>query len=93
MIFNAHGAIIFSVKQEHRNQKAEFIFYEDNYKGNAMAAMLAPNKIEVRYHQAFSDKQVARIISTLKDHPELNFMVDWQATYQGRPLDLSNTSA
>ncbi len=87
MVFNAQGAIIFPVNQEHRNQKAEAISYEDDYKGNAMAAMLAPNKIEIRYHQSFTDTQVANIIKSLKQHPELDFMLNWQTTYQGRPLD------
>jgi hypothetical protein len=87
MVFNAQGAIIFPVNQEHRNQKAEAISYEDNYKGNALAAMLAPNKIEIRYHQSFTDTQVANIIKSLKQYPKLSFMADWQTTYQGRPLD------
>ena len=87
MVFNEHGVIIFSVHQEHRNQSAANISYEDNYKGNALAAMLAPNKIEIRYHKSFTDKQVARIISSIKSHPDVIFMSDWQVTYQGRLLD------
>ncbi|MBL4697315.1 MAG: hypothetical protein JKX70_00630 [Phycisphaerales bacterium] len=88
MVFNAHGVIIFSVHQEHRNQTAENISYEDNYKGNALAAMLAPGKLEIRYHKAFADKQVAVIIAQFKQHPDLSFMADWTATYQGRLLDI-----
>lgn len=88
MVFNAHGAIIFSVHQEHRAQTVENISYEDNYKGNALAAMLAPGKIEIRYHKSFTDNQVARIISGLKLHPDLFFMSDWHVTYQGRNLDI-----
>ena len=87
MVFNGHGAIVFSVHQEHRTQTAEKISYEDNYKGNALAAMLAPNKIEIRYHNAFTDARVAIIIAQLKQHPDLYFMVDWNATYQGRQLE------
>ena len=87
MVFNAHGALFFPTSEEHQTQSADQISYEDNYKGNAMAAMLAPNKIEIRYHKAFTDAQVARIIKALKAHPELVFMSDWQTTYQGRPLE------
>jgi len=36
VVFNAKGAIFFPVNQEHRNQKASGISYEDNYKGNAL---------------------------------------------------------
>lgn len=87
MVLNAYGVIIFSVHQEHRTQTAAQISYEDNYKGNAMAAMLAPNKIEIRYHKAFTDAQVTAIITQLKEHPDLDFMTDWNVTYQGRSID------
>ncbi len=86
MVFNAKGAIFFPVTQEHRSRKAEGISYEDNYKGNALAAMLAPGKIEVRYHKAFTDQTVARIIRSLLAHPDLAFMKTWKVTYQGRVL-------
>ena len=42
MAFNARGAIVFPVSRQHREMKAEGISYEDDYKGNALAAMLAP---------------------------------------------------
>ena len=87
MVFNEHGAIIFPVHQEHRNQSAMNISYEDNYKGNALAAMLAPDIIEIRYHKMFTDNQVAKIIKTLKAHSEFVFLSDWRVTYQGRFLD------
>ncbi len=53
MVFNANGAIMFPVSQEHRDQKAPGISYEDGYQGNALAAMLAPGKIEIRGHRIF----------------------------------------
>lgn len=86
MVFNSHGVIIFSVHQEHRSQSAANVSYEDNYKGNALAAMLAPNKIEIRYHKSFTDNRVAEIINALKQEPNLSFMVNWKTTYQGRLL-------
>ncbi len=86
MVFNANGAIVFSVSQEHRDQKAPGISYEDDYKGNALAAMLAPGKIEVRGHQGFSDSRVADIVSTLLTQPELLCMKEWTVSYQGRIL-------
>jgi len=89
VVFNAKGAIFFPVNQEHRNQKASGISYEDNYKGNALAAMIAPGKIEIRYHQGFTDQVVANIIQSLLAQPGLEFLKDWQATYQGRPLVLT----
>jgi len=86
LVFNQSGAIFFPVNREHRNQKSDSISYEDNYRGNALAAMLAPHRIEIRYHQDFSDADVAEIVASLKQHPDLEFMKDWEVTYQGRPI-------
>ena len=88
MVFNAKGAIFFPVTREHRDMTGPEIRYRDNYLGNAMAAMLAPNRIEIRFHQSYKDHQVAKIIQTLKQLPELSFMADWQVLYQGRTLSV-----
>ena len=88
MVFNESGAIFFPINQQHCDQKAEGISYEDNYKGNALAAMLAPGKIEIRYHQQFSDNRVASIMALLMEQPRLSFMKGWQVTYQGRTLSV-----
>lgn len=86
MVFNAKGAIFFSVKSQHQDMTGPEIRYRDNYLGNAMAAMLAPGKIEIRFHQGYTDKQVATIIQAFKQQPELSFLAEWAATYQGRQL-------
>lgn len=88
MVLNAKGAIFFAVNQQHRSQKVEGISYEDNYKGNALAAMLTPGKVEIRYHKDFSDERVATIMRALLAQPALSFMREWQVTYQGRRLSL-----
>lgn len=87
MVFNANGAIFIPVTAQHADQSGPGIQYKDNYKGNALAAMLAPGKIEIRFHRDYSDTKVATIIAELKRQPDLDFMVSWNATYQGRPLD------
>lgn len=84
MVFNTNGAIIFSTTRQHRDMKAENISYEDDYKGNALAAMLSPGLIEIRFHKSYSDADVARLVSTLIARPELALMSIWNATYQGR---------
>ena len=89
MVFNDSGAIFFRVNQQHCYQKAEGISYEDNYKGNALAAMLTPGKVEIRYHQQFSDNRVASIVASLMEQPRLSFMKGWQVTYQGRALSVA----
>ncbi|MFO0834692.1 MAG: hypothetical protein U0638_06965 [Phycisphaerales bacterium] len=86
MVFNAAGVVFLPVKQQHRDHKAEGISYEDDYKGNAMAAMLAPESIEIRRHSAFSDVQVVMIIASLWHDDRLAPLRGWKVTYQGRPL-------
>lgn len=88
MVINEHGAVFGPVSTQHRDLKAGGISYADDYKGNALAAMLAPGKIEVRYHKAFTDEDVARLLRALLDEPSLGSLRDWQATYQGRPLNV-----
>jgi hypothetical protein len=85
-IFNARGAIFFPVDRQHREQKLEGVSYEDNYAGNAMAAMLSPGRIEIRYHRDFADQDVCRVVSALLNQPDLQFMRGRQVTYQGRLL-------
>ena len=86
MVFNSNGALVFPVSLEHRDRKAPGITYEDNHKGNALAAMLGPGKIEVRYHSKFSDSQVSSILHTLTNHTDLAALNGATVTYQGRPL-------
>ncbi|GJM23753.1 MAG: hypothetical protein DHS20C16_01680 [Phycisphaerae bacterium] len=84
MVFNEAGAIFFPTNAEHRDQKADGISYEDDYRGNALAAMLAPQKMEIRYHDAYSDQRVERIIRHLARQCGLEFLSSWMVTYQGR---------
>ncbi len=89
MVFNEHGAMIFPTTEQHRDVKGPGLSYEDDYKGNALAAMLMPGCIEIRYHRDHSDDRVARIVGQLLKQEQLAFMVDWHATYQGRPLSVA----
>lgn len=85
-VLNHHGIIFFPINQQHRERKAANISYEDDYKGNALAAMLTPGRIEIRYHKAFIDAEVSEVLAALTAHPDLAFMRPWSATYQGRPI-------
>jgi hypothetical protein len=85
-VLNQHGIIFLPARAQHRDSKATNISYEDDYKGNALAAMLTPGRIEIRYHKAFTDDAVADLLRALTAHPDLAFMRGWSATYQGRPI-------
>ena len=86
MVFNAKGAIFFPASEQHRDQKADGISYEDDYAGNALAALLTNQQIEVRYHRDFADAQVMSLIQLLTGHPGLLSIREWRLTYQGREL-------
>ena len=64
----------------------EGITYKDNYEGNALAAMVSPGKLDIRYHKAFSDSRVRAIVNDLLDRPELCFFLPCRILYQWRDL-------
>jgi hypothetical protein len=86
LVFNANGAILFPATEQHRDQKMPGLSYEDDYRGNALAATLSEGKIDVRYHERFSAEVVASLIARLADQPELALLKAWRVTYQGRAL-------
>jgi hypothetical protein len=86
MVFNRKGAAVFPVSKQHRDVKGEGLSYEDNYKGNALAAMLTRTTVEVRFHQAFTDAEVATILRELATVPGMEPLPKMGATYQGRVL-------
>ncbi len=86
MVLNEKGALVFAVGRQHRDEKAEGISYEDDYRGDALAALLSPGRIEIRYHRDFSDERVRAIVLSLMAEPDLAFTRNWQVTYQGRTL-------
>ncbi len=86
IVLNEQGAIFLPVSEQHRDTTAEGISYRDNYQGNALAAVVTPGLIEVRYHAAFDDARVCRIIANLLAEPQLSGLAGFRATYQGRPL-------
>lgn len=88
MVMNARGAVFGPVSTQHRELRADGIAYADEYKGNALAAMLAPGVIELRFHAAFDDAQVTALVRELARQPGLAFVATWRITYQGRRLTL-----
>jgi hypothetical protein len=89
VVLNEAGALFFPSHIQHREQKGPAISYEDDYAGNALAAMLSPGRIEIRYHRDFGDARVANLVRALLSEQRLAFMRGWQVTYQGRTLDLA----
>lgn len=89
-VFNRNGAIFFPAQHQHRDQKAPGISYDDNYNGNAMAAMVMPRRFEIRYHEKYSDADVADLVAALARVEGLGFLARWEIVYQGRRIESFN---
>ncbi len=89
MVFNERGAVVFPANQAHSSVKAEGISYEDNYAGDALAAVLSPGRIDVQWHQAYPDARVVAIVSRMLALPEFALLRGCGVTYQGNPLALA----
>lgn len=88
LVCNENGAIFFATTLQHRDQKITGVSYEDNYVGNAVAAMVSPGRIEIRFHRDFSEERIRSVVRSLLADSRLSFMVKWQVTYQGKPIAL-----
>lgn len=88
MVFNEHGAIVFSAGSQHRDMKLDGVSYEDDYNGNALAAMIMPCKIEVRYHARFKAPQVAALLNRFLGGAGLLPFPGLTLTYQGKAVTL-----
>jgi hypothetical protein len=86
MVFNDRGAYIFSVQSQHRDMKAPGVSYDLDGRGNALAAMLKPGLIEIRFDPRFNADRVVGILRRLLAAPELAAMKGWRVTYKGKPL-------
>ena len=59
MVVNERGAVFGPVSTQHRDLEADGISCADDYKGNALAAMLGAGRIAIRFHKAFTDEDVS----------------------------------
>lgn len=88
-VFNARGAIFFRAIEQHSEQKAEGISYEDNSKGNALAAVITRDAIEIRRHNSFSDEAVAAIVRNLISCSGVSGLSGSRVTYGGKPISIT----
>jgi len=85
-VFNEHGMLIFPVSIQHNTVKAEGISYEDEYRGNALAAVFDGVKFDIRFHKAFSKERVTLVLTTLLSQDALAPLRVLTKTYHGKPL-------
>ena len=85
-ILNDSGAAFFPGKTEHRTVKVAGLSYEDDYKGNALAAVITDGRVEIRNHRDFSAERVKIIVIALLAHPELQCLNGFPVQYRGQKL-------
>jgi hypothetical protein len=86
LLANERAALFFPRSIEHRDAKAHGLDYEDDLRGNALAATVVPGRVDFRRHRAFSDERVKSIALAILGHPDTQFACGFQVTYQGRLL-------
>ena len=85
-ILNDSGIYFFSATQQHRDTKSHGLSYEDDYRGNALAGMVMADRVEIRFHKAFSDDRIRTIWRGVLASPELASAKLGQLYYQGREI-------
>src|SRR5258708_2195678 len=85
-ILNEGGIVFFPATQQHRDIKSHGLSYEDDYRGNAIAGLVMPERVEIRFHAAFSDDRVRTIWRGVLMIPELAKVRLRQVYYQGREI-------
>ena len=85
-ILNDSGIYFFPAAQQHRDTKAHGLSYEDEYRGNAVAGLVMPGRVEIRFHKAFSDERIRSLWRGVLASPELAKARLGQLYYQGREM-------
>ena len=85
-ICNERGILFFVHQVQHSSAGTPEISYQDDYKGNALAGTFSRERIDIRFHSAFTDDQVQGLWLDLLKQPELNFLKGVPVYYQGRLL-------
>jgi hypothetical protein len=86
LLANDNGVVLFPRNMQHRDAGQPGIKYDDESRGNALAAMVRPGRIELRFHKQFSDDRVRTLMRRIISLPELDFAKSFAVTYQGRTL-------
>lgn len=86
MVFNERGAIVAPGTLQHDALRAPGIAYAHDHAGNALAAMIYAERIEVRGHGAFTPERVRLILAQLAGLPQLAPLKGHHVTYRGTAL-------
>ena len=85
-ILNESAIVFFPATQQHRDTKSHGLSYEDDDLGNAVAGNVMPDRVEIRFHQAFTDDRIRAIWRSVLARSELAGANFGQLYYQGRTV-------
>lgn len=85
-LLNANGIAIFSATLQHREVKLPGLSYEDDYRGNALAGIITPDHVEIRFHREFSDERVRILWMRVAANAEISAAGLGTVLYRGRAL-------
>jgi hypothetical protein len=85
-ILNDSGIVFFPATQQHRDVKVQGLSYEDDYRGNAVAGIITQERVEVRFHKAFSDERIQGIWTRALMIPKIAEAKLGRLYYQGREI-------
>jgi hypothetical protein len=85
-LINETGIVIFPASVQHAAIKTHGISYEDDYKGNALAAIFDGQKLEIRWHRDFTEARVKLLLEGLRNLPALTALRHHSVSYQGKSI-------
>jgi len=86
-LINESGIAFFPASQQHRDYKTHGMSYEDDYRGNALAGVVTPDRVEIRFHRDYSDDRVRNLWSRVRPHSEIASAELGPLFYQGRKIN------
>jgi hypothetical protein len=85
-IINDSGVAFFPGSNQHSSVKLDGLSYEDDYRGNALAAIITNRRIEIRNHRDFGVPHVQSIIKKLLENADLEVLKEFEVSYRGNKL-------
>lgn len=85
-LLNDSGIAFFSAATQHRDFKLNGLSYEDDYLGNAVAGIATRERVEIRFHKAFSDERIRNLWGRVSKMSVIAGTRLGQLYYQGRAI-------
>ncbi len=85
-ILDETAIVFFPAAQQHREVKVAGVSYEDDYRGNAVAGLVTPERVEIRFHRDYSDERIRSLWRQVRSLTELAGAKFGTVYYQGREI-------